>query len=249
MASNNQILKIANAIGFIVTIVVNGAANALPLNGVTTGELSDIYGNLFTPAGYVFSIWGVIYVLLAAFTYYQYTADDEELHQKIGWLFVASSFFNSIWIFFWHYMYVALSLAAMIGLLVCLILIYTRLEIGLTEVSPRKRNMVHTTFSVYLGWITVAPIANVAALLVDLGWNAYNTTAIYITVAMILIALVLTVLNTYIRGDIAYAAVLVWALGGIIQKQMNTFLIPWVAGFSIIVIIAALALKKTGRLG
>ena len=66
---------------------------------------------------------------------------------------------------------------------------------------------------------------------------------------MILIALVLTVLNTYIRGDVAYAAVLVWALGGIIQKQMNTFLIPWVAGFSIVVIIAALALKKTGRLG
>ena len=80
MASNNQILKIANAIGFIVTIVVNGVANALPLNGVTTGELSDIYGNLFTPTGYVFSIWGVIYVLLAAFTYYQFTADDEELH-------------------------------------------------------------------------------------------------------------------------------------------------------------------------
>ena len=146
-------------------------------------------------------------------------------------------------------MYVALSLAAMIGLLVCLILIYTRLEIGLIEVPQRKRTMVHTTFSVYLGWITVAPIANVAALLVDLGWDAYNTTAIYITVAMILIALVLTVLNTYIRGDVAYAAVLVWALGGTIQKQRNTFLIPWVAGFSIVVIIAALALKKTGRLG
>lgn len=242
-------LKIANTIGFIVTIIVNGAANALPLNGVTTGELSDIYGNLFTPAGYVFSIWGVIYVLLAAFTYYQFTADDAELHQKIGWLFVASSFFNSIWIFLWHYMYVALSLVAMFGLLACLILIYTRLEIGRTEVSPRKRNMVHTTFSVYLGWITVAPIANVAALLVDLGWEAYNTTAIYITAAMILIALVLTVVNTYIRGDIAYAAVIVWALGGIIQKQMNPWLIPWVAGFSIIVIIAALALKKTGRLG
>ena len=249
MPSKNQTLKIANLLGFIVTIIVNGAANALPLNGVTTGELSDMYGNLFTPAGYVFSIWGVIYVLLAAFTYYQYTADDEELHQKIGWLFVASSFFNSIWIFLWHYMYIALSLVAMFGLLACLILIYTRLEIGLTEVPQRKRYMVHTTFSVYLGWITVAPIANVAAFLVDLGWNAYNMTAIYLTAAMILIAVVLTVANTYIRGDVAYAAVLVWAIGGIIQKQMNTWLIPWVAGFSILVIIAALALKKMGRLG
>ncbi|MCW4011526.1 MAG: tryptophan-rich sensory protein [Candidatus Bathyarchaeota archaeon] len=249
MSSKNQILKIANLIGFIVTIIVNGAANALPLNGVTTGELSDKYGNLFTPAGYVFSIWGVIYILLAAFTYYQYTSDDEELHEKIGWLFVASSFFNSIWIFFWHYEYLSLSLVAMVGLLGSLILIYTRLDIGLTEVSPRKRNMVHTTFSVYLGWITVAPIANVAAFLVDLGWDAYNVTAIYLTAAMILIALVLTVVNTYIRGDVAYATVLVWALGGIVQKQMNTWLLPWVAGFSILVIIIVLALKKMGRLG
>ena len=247
MSNNQHLIKIANIIGFLVTIIVNGAANALPLNGITTGELSDKYGNLFTPAGYVFAIWGVIYVLLAAFTYYQYT--DDEIHDKIGWLFVISSFFNSIWIFFWHYEYLLLSLFAMAGLLVSLILIYTRLEIGLTEVPSRKRYMVHTTFSVYLGWITVAPIANVAALLVAIGWDGYNTTAVYITVAMILIALVLTLVNTYVRGDIAYAAVLVWALGGIVQKQMGTYLIPWVAGFSIMAIIAGLLLKKTGRLG
>ncbi len=248
MSSRNQTLKIANALSFLITIIVNGAANTLPLNGVTTAELSDKYGNLFTPAGYVFSIWGVIYILLAAFTYYQYTADDDDLHEKIGWLFVASSFFNSVWIFLWHYEYIAISVLAMAGLLASLIMIYIRLGIGQTEVSPRKRNMVHTTFSVYLGWITVAPIANIAALLVDMGWESYNVTAMYITAALILIALVLTVVNTYIRGDVAYAAVIVWALGGIVQKQMNTYLIPWVAGFSIVVIIATLILKKTGRL-
>ena len=248
MSSNNQTLKIVNVLSFLITIIVNAAANILPLNGVTTAELSDKYGNLFTPAGYVFSIWGVIYILLAAFTYYQYTADDPELHDKIGWLFVASCFFNSVWIFLWHYEYVAVSVLAMAGLLASLILIYTRLDIGQVEVSTKKRNMVHTTFSVYLGWITVAPIANIAALLVDIGWAPYNVTAIYITCAMILIALVLTVVNTYTRGDVGYAAVLVWALGGIVQKQMNTWLIPYVAGFSIIAIIAVLALKKTGRL-
>ena len=242
-------MKIANAIGFLVTILVNGAANALPLNGITTGELSDKYGNLFTPAGYVFSIWGVIYILLAAFTYYQYTEKDDELHEKIGWLFVVSSFFNSIWIFFWHYEYLLLSLLAMIGLLVSLILIYTRLEIGLVEVSPKKRNMVHTTFSVYLGWITVAPIANVAALLVGVGWDGFNITAIYITAAMILIALIITLVYIYVRSDVAYAAVIVWALGGIVQKQMNTFLVPWIAGISIVVIIVAALLKRMGRLG
>lgn len=248
MASPFKTLRIANVVAFLVTIIVNGAANILPLNSITTAELSDKYGNLFTPAGYVFSIWGVIYILLAAFTYYQYTTDDEELHEKIGWLFVASNFFNSIWIFLWHYEYIVLSVLAMAGLLASLILIYMRLGIGIVEVSPKKRNMVHIPFSVYLGWITVAPIANIAALLVSLGWEPYNVTAIYATAALILIALVLTVLNTYMRGDIAYAAVLIWALGGIVQKQMNTWLIPWITGFSIIVIIVTLVLKRTGRL-
>lgn len=244
MSQRYRRLRIANFIGFLVTIIVNGAANTLPLNGVTTAELSDKYGNLFTPAGYVFAIWGVIYVLLAAFTYYQFTADDEELHMKIGWLFVASCFFNSIWIFLWHYEYLALSVVAMFGLLGSLILIYTRLGTGLVEVTSRKKYMVHMTFSVYLGWITVAPIANVAALMVSLGFNAYNITAIYSTTGMILIAMVLTVMNTYHRGDVAYAAVIIWALGGIIQKQMDTWLIPQVAGLSIAVIVLVLVLKK-----
>jgi hypothetical protein len=249
MNMNYKVVRIANIIGFLVTVIVNAAANALPLNGVTTAELSDKYSNLFTPAGYVFLIWGVIYVFLAAFIFYQYTMDDRELHKNIGWLFVVSSFFNSIWIFLWHYEYIALSLLAMTGLLVSLIQIYIRLGIGLVNVSRKKLYMVHTTFSIYLGWITVAPIANVAALLVALGWRASNITAIYSTVAMILIALFLTILNTYIRGDVAYASVIVWALGGIMQKQMNTWLIPYVAGFSIMATIAGILLKKTGRLG
>ncbi|MFW6109095.1 MAG: TspO/MBR family protein [archaeon] len=247
MPQDYRILKTANIFGFLFTIVINGLANTLPLNGVTTGELSDMYPNLFTPASYVFSIWGIIYVLLAAFTYYQYTADDET-HNKIGWLFFASCIFNGVWIFFWHYMYVALSVITIFGLLACLILIYRRLNIGLVEAEHKEKIMVHTTFSVYLGWITVAPIANVAALLVDQGWPPFNTTSIYITALMILVALVLTLANIYIRGDVAYTAVLVWAIGGIVVKQMNTPIVPYVAGFSIITIVATLLLKKKGRL-
>ena len=244
---NYRTLKIANLLGFLITLGVNGAANIIPLNGVTTAELSDKYGNLFTPAGYVFSIWGIIYLMLAAFSFYQYTTDDKELHAKIGWLFFASSIFNSIWIFFWHYEFIFLSVIIMFALLASLILIYTRLGIGITCVTPMKKYMVHIPFSVYLGWITVAPIANVAALLVAFGMNAYNLTAIYLTCAMIIIALFLTITNTYIRGDVAYAAVLIWALGGIIQKQMNTMFIPYFAGLSILVILTVLGLKKWER--
>ena len=148
MSSNSNIIRISNIIAFIVTIIVNAAANIIPLNGITTGELSDKYANLFTPAGYVFSIWGVIYILLAAFTYYQYKENDADLHEKIGWLFVASCFFNSIWIFLWHYEILSLSIVAMAGLLGCLILIYTRLGIGHVDVPKKKLFMVHSTFPI-----------------------------------------------------------------------------------------------------
>jgi hypothetical protein len=113
-----------------------------------------------------------------------------------------------------------------------------------------SKKVIHgaTTFSVYLGWITVAPIANIAALLVALGWDSHNITAICITVAIILIALLLTLINIYIRGDVTYAGVIVWALTGIIYKQLNTWLISYIAGFGIITILIIKILKKTDRL-
>ncbi|TRO53704.1 hypothetical protein E2P71_05860 [Candidatus Bathyarchaeota archaeon] len=160
-----------------------------------------------------------------------------------------SCLFNSVWIFLWHYDYIALSVLAMAGLLLSLIMIYTRLDIGVTQVPRNRHYMVNTTFSVYLGWITVAPIANVAALLVATGWNAYDITAIYATAALILIALLLGLINTYTKGDTAYSAVLIWALIGIAVKQMNTWLIPYVAGFSVAALIAGIVLRKMGKLG
>src|SRR5210317_1251869 len=89
-------LRIGNIVAFLATVAVNSLANILPINGITTGELSDYYGNLFTPAGYVFSIWGLIYLLLAVFSYYQYGADDA-LHEKIDILFIISCLFNIVW--------------------------------------------------------------------------------------------------------------------------------------------------------
>lgn len=245
---NSRWLRIGNIVAFLATIVVNSLANILPLNNITTGELSDFYGNLFTPAGYVFSIWGVIYLLIAVFSYYQYGA-DESIHKKIDVLFIISCLFNCIWIFLWHYQYVFLSLFAMFGILGTLIMIYMRLGIGVTDVTSKVRNMVHLPFSVYLGWITVAPIANVAAFLVGIGWNGFNQAAINMTVGMIVIAMALTLINTYTRGDVAYAAVIVWALGGILQKQMGTPLIPQTAAIAMVIIVIGIILKKMGRLG
>ena len=124
--------QILNLIALLGTVIVNGLANALPFNGITTGEISDSFPVLFTPAGYVFSIWGVIYLLLFGFAVYQALPSqrDNPRLERIGYWFVLSSLFNAVWIFLWHYGYFLLTLLAMLGLLVSLIVIYQRLQIA-----------------------------------------------------------------------------------------------------------------------
>jgi len=244
--NNNQYLQITNIIGFIAVVTVNILANALPINGKTTAELSDSYPNLFVPAGYVFAIWGVIYLLLLAFTVYQASPKRKGARflNKIGYLFGISCAANVVWIFLWHYELVFLSLIAMFALLGSLILIYLRLDIGRGDPFREERLYVHLPFSVYLGWITVAPIANVVAALVSINWDGFGLGDVTWTIIIISVAIILTLLNIQTRVDIGYSLVIVWALGGIIVKQMAIQTIVMTAGLGIIVIVAFLAIKK-----
>ncbi len=214
-------LQGANLFALVVTIAVNALANILPLNGVTTAEVSDMYPSLITPAGYVFSIWGVIYVLLAIFAVYQAmpARREEPLLGKIGWLFVLGSAANIAWLFLWHYLQVVPSLAAMFALLGTLIAIYLRLDIGRSDAPRGERLYVHLPFSVYLGWITVAPIANVSAALVSLGWGGLGLGEATWAVLVIAVAVLITLAVVATRRDIAYSLVIVWALAGIAVKQ------------------------------
>ncbi len=226
-ANKKTLLQVGNLIGFIITVLVNYLANALPINGITTGELSDSYPNLFVPAGLTFSIWGVIYVLLFIFSIYQIRdiikKDKIEMPflDKVGYFFIISSAANILWIFFWQYRLVLFSLIMMLVLLVSLILIYTRLEIGRVEISIKERIAVHLPFSVYLGWITVATIANVTALLVDWGVQSFGPTAELWTIVVIIVAVIITYAMLLLRKDIAYSLVVVWASLGIFIKQLD----------------------------
>jgi len=241
-------LQVANILGYVGVVGVNVLANALPLGGNTTAELSDAYPNLFVPAGYVFSIWGVIYLLLLAFTVYQASPArrGEGFLRKIGYLFALSCALNISWIFLWHYEYVIPSLLPMFALLASLILIYTRLDVGRGSPARGERLWVHLPFSVYLGWITVAPIANVVAALVSINWAGLGLGEVAWTVIVMAIAVFLTVLNTYTRGDMGYALVIVWALGGIAVKQMAIQAIVTTAGLGIAIILVFLFVKKAG---
>jgi hypothetical protein len=220
-------LQLTNIIGYLGTVVVNGLANSLPLNGKTTGQISDSYPNLFVPAGYTFSIWGLIYLLLGIFMIYQAKdlfrkkTEDLPFLGRISWFFLLSSVFNIGWIFAWHFDRVPLSLAAMLGLLGSLVFIYLRLKIGKTEVTVKERYFIHLPFSVYTGWITIATIANVTALMVSLNWTGFGLGDAYWAVSVIAAGTLITLAILFTRNDIPYSLVVVWAFLGIAVKRIT----------------------------
>jgi len=225
-------LSILNLLGFLGTIVVNALANILPINNKTTGELSDLYPNLFTPAALTFAIWGLIYVLLAIFVVYplipsvRRDARKVDFVQRIGPLFFISCLANIGWIFAWHYEMVSLSLVMMLILLGCLLAIYLRLNIGKSGAPKAEKYFVHLPFSVYLGWITIATIANVTALLVNINWNAWGLGEQFWAVAVIIVGIAIALSVLFTRKDIFYCLVVDWALLGILIKRLSVTTVP-----------------------
>ncbi|MFE3845344.1 hypothetical protein ACFL1L_00600 [Thermoplasmatota archaeon] len=222
-----QLLQVGNIIAVILTIIVNGLANILPIGGKNTGELSDNIPNLFVPAGITFAIWGVIYVLIILFAIYlakdlfKKEKTTKPFLEKISLFFILASVANIIWIFLWHYEQVLLSLLAMLVLFVSLLVIYLRLNIGKEEVSIKEKLFIHVPISVYIGWITVATIANVTAVLVTIGWNGFGISEEIWTMLVMIVAAIITILMFIKRKDCAYGAVIIWALIGIYLKRMT----------------------------
>ena len=122
---NTTTLNILNLVGFILMVTVNILANVLPIGGRTTGEVSDFVGNLFVPAGFTFSIWGVIYLALGFFIFYSFKNIKKwpvsDSVKEIGFLFLISCVLNAVWIFAWHNLFIGTSLVLMLGLLLSLI--------------------------------------------------------------------------------------------------------------------------------
>ena len=245
MVSNKSVLlRWSNIVAFVLTVIVNSLAGSTTLlGGVNTAEISDSNPTLITPAGYVFSIWGIIYFLLGAFVIFQALPSqrEKEYNKQIGWLFVLSSIINIAWLFLWQYELLSLSLILMFMLLATLILIYTRLGIGKSKATFQEKIAVHTPFSVYLGWITIASIANVSVTLVSLNWDGFGINPETWATLIIIVALVITLLVLATRRDIAYGLVIIWALIGIAVKQSGTQNIVTLTEASAIIVLLALA--------
>jgi benzodiazapine receptor len=242
--------QIVVILALVATIAVNGLANALPLNNLTTGEISDRFHVYFVPAGYVFSIWGLIYLALAAYAVYQAlpAQRDNPRLQSIAELFALSCAANVLWLILWHYEVFVLTLAAMLTLLLVLIVIYLRLGVGRTRVPTAEKWLARVPFSIYLGWITVATIANVTSVLDYLGWDGWGVPQVWAVVMMVAGAGIASAMGLT-RGDVAFMLVIVWAFVGIAVKHAATPLVSvaaWAtAGLvGVMIVVSALVYKR-----
>jgi benzodiazapine receptor len=237
----------------IALIVMNILANALPFNGLSTATISDSFKVFFVPAGYVFAIWGLIYIGLLAYGIYQALPAQKENPRlrRAAAPFVVGSLANIAWLFFWHYGVFALTVVAMLILLASLIMVYQILGVNQVSVSNGERWAVHVPFSIYLGWISVATIANITDLLWYVGWNGFGLAPEVWTVIMLTVTVVLAFAMALLRGDVAYLLVLVWALAGIGVKQAATPLVSTsafvCAGLVLMAVGLALFRKRTLR--
>ncbi len=234
----------------LVVIVTNVLANALPIAGRTTGEISDGFAaSVVTPAGYVFAIWGLIYLGLLAYAVWQALpaqADNARV-QAIAWPVTVGHVANALWIVAWHYEAFGVSLLLMLVLLASLIVTYLRLRSvpagvgrGRAEPGATERLLARGTFSVYLGWITVATVANTTIWLLSLGWDGGILPAAVWGAITLVVATLLGVRMLLRYRDAAYAAVLVWAFVGIVVQQLSTTLVAATA------IVGVLALLYVG---
>lgn len=200
----------------LATIAFNGLANVLPLMGRTTGSISDAFPVPFTPAGYVFSVWGVIYLGLVVFGIWQARpaqASDPRLRDAAPWI-VLSGAMNVAWLVLWHAERIVLSTLPIVGLLLSLMVVYETLAGG-ERASGWMRWAARVPFGIYLGWLTVATAANIAVSGWVLGWTGAPFGADVWSLIVIAVASVIGLRVLQARGDVAYALVLVWAFVGI----------------------------------
>ncbi|MDD4149421.1 MAG: tryptophan-rich sensory protein [Bacteroidales bacterium] len=239
-----MLLKILNLVFFALMIYVNFLANSLPINAQTTGMISNSYPNLFAPAGLTFSIWGVIYLLLAVVSILFFFDSNKEILQKVSWFFIISSALNSLWIFAWHYEKFGLSVIIMLLLLASIIIINKRL-------SGSPTSLFKAGFGIYLGWICIATVANITVWLVSLNWTGFGISNEIWTSLMIAIGLIITVLSVYKFNNPFIAASVIWAFIGIAIKQngnSNTVFISAIVGtvlFAIIIVLYLLRIFRT----
>ena len=220
----NRSISWINAVAYLAVVIINVLANYLPLGDNTTGQVSQNYPSLFTPAPITFSIWGVIYLMMGVFVIFQMGVSDyktigDSLRTDIGGMFILSCLFNIAWIFTWHYNKIGLSLICIVGLLLSLLYIISSIH-HMTDL-PLLGRISKYGFDIYAGWISAATIANLSVFLVKVRWSRFGMTEQFFTMLVIIVGAVIG--SSFIIAGEHYlaAAAIIWAYIGIIIKHMS----------------------------
>lgn len=219
-------LAILNAMSFILHLGVVYMTQNKMLNTKDPGEVSDQYISLFTPADFTFAIWGIIYTCLGIFCLYHIVMAYK--HQRvnpanvdlmaIGTWFILTNLASAAWLWAWSNEQLLLSVALIFFQLVSLIIIHVRLRIHMPLRSAGSKTCTEFPLSIYLGWISIATIANTASYLVSTGWDGAGIPAVTWTMIALAAVISLTVLMVMLRKNIVFGLVVMWGLYGIVYR-------------------------------
>lgn len=222
-----KLLRFLNVVAVVATLIINALSQILPFNNQTSAQIANSFqNNYFLPANYVFSVWSIIYIGMIAFAIYQ-ARSERPAATSLGWWFIVSCICNCLWLFCFHWELFPLSMVFMIGLLISLIVMYRRLRAPGLVLSNQDRWFIVAPISVYIGWITVATIANATYVLLDANWNGFGIPNETWGAIMIIVGGMIGGAFANINRDPIYAAVIVWAFVGILTRHPE---VPAVAG-------------------
>ncbi len=217
--------KIVVLVASLAMMGVNALAMFPIIGGRTTQAISDAYPNLFTPIGSTFSIWGLIYLALLLFAIFQFGKDEKHTNEegvqalaRVRLLYTISCVLNIAWLFLWQFNQIPFTVVLMLGLLLCLIAIMRTLN--KVRVQGLLGFLLKAAFGLYLGWITVATIANITVFLVYLGWNGGGLAPQWWTVGILAVGTLIGCSATVYFKNPAYGLVLLWAFWGILQQHL-----------------------------
>ncbi|WP_105614251.1 tryptophan-rich sensory protein [Vallitalea okinawensis] len=222
MGKNN--LSIATILAYFLMIFINWYAESLPINGVTMAEVSASVSTLFTPPGYVFSIWLIIYLLLFIFVIYQFLPSQrcKSYYRQIRLPFIITCLLNSIWVILFHHFLFTWNLLTIIGLMIYLSIIYVVLNKHKCNFNGKEELFVYFPFSIYFAWTTIAVIANVSIVLVANGWGGWGISPVIWTMIVILLGLGLIIYIANKFRDPYVLLVYLWAYLGLVYKYLYT---------------------------
>ncbi len=226
-------------IATIGTLAVNWLASTGKIGNILPKEVSDKYYTSITPAGYAFSIWGLIYLGLIAFSIYQALPSKAERFRNLRSIYILSCVANCAWIYLFHFEMMTASLGVMFVLL--LSLVFINLSARNSE-STAETLLVSTPFALYFGWVTVATILNFTIALKKFGFEPSETTTTILACVLIVIAAVFAAVFRPILSNSAYPLAIAWALTAIgVEQSGKTAIVIFAAFGTIAALLAALS--------